>query len=129
MSDKPLRPFHESIIDAIRTASISDLLCLATLIKHTFIPANHEAIITSWQERTDNISVSRYGVTEYLLESKQFIETRQQQEMDGFEQLLSDFDTLARKHFGEHYRGAIKPANTPKAETAPTVGDAISFDC
>ncbi len=45
------RPFHESIVDAIRHASGSELKCLATLIKSTKVPKGHDEIIEAWNER------------------------------------------------------------------------------
>lgn len=49
------KPFHETIVEAIRRASSVELGCLATLIKATKIPKNHDAIIAAWNERRQAI--------------------------------------------------------------------------
>lgn len=45
------RPFHETIVKAIRQASSVELECLATLIKATSIPEGHQEIIAAWNQR------------------------------------------------------------------------------
>lgn len=49
------RPFHETVIEAIRRASSRELECLATLIKATKIPQNHDKIISAWKVRLSEI--------------------------------------------------------------------------
>ncbi len=44
-------PFHETIVDAIKTASNLELQGLGELIKRTGVPKNHDAIIVAWTER------------------------------------------------------------------------------
>lgn len=45
------RPFHESLVDTILRASSAELELLATLIKSTKIPRNHDKIIAAWNQR------------------------------------------------------------------------------
>lgn len=51
------RPFHETIVDAIHDAEITDAVVdlLAFLIKETTIPAGHDEIIAVWNEQTQGI--------------------------------------------------------------------------
>ncbi len=67
------RPFHETIVEAIRHASISDLQCLAVLIKATKIPAGHDEIIAAWNKAAwpGHTLHDDYGVPADLLEQKQ----------------------------------------------------------
>lgn len=44
-SEQTVRPFHETIVDAIRDASVADFECLVKLIRKTRIPKNHGEII------------------------------------------------------------------------------------
>ncbi|MEI6835359.1 MAG: hypothetical protein WCK59_00865 [Candidatus Falkowbacteria bacterium] len=52
------KPFHESIVYAIASANVSDLNCLALLIKSTKIPAGHEKIVTAWQKKIADLQVN-----------------------------------------------------------------------
>ncbi|MFH1112004.1 MAG: hypothetical protein V1712_02950 [Patescibacteria group bacterium] len=70
------RPFHETIIDAIRNASSlksnDPLMCLAKLIKETEIPKGHDEIIAAWNQRLPELwSGEDFGVPADLLEQKQ----------------------------------------------------------
>jgi len=67
------RPFHETIIDAIHSASSNDLRCLATLIKATGVPKNHDEIIVAWKRRREEVGWDNeeFGVSADLLEQKQ----------------------------------------------------------
>ncbi|MFA6273510.1 MAG: hypothetical protein WC673_03440 [Candidatus Paceibacterota bacterium] len=67
------RPFHETIIDAIHSASSNDLRCLATLIKATKIPKNHDEIIAAWKQQREDVGWDNeeLGVSADLLEQKQ----------------------------------------------------------
>lgn len=67
------QPFHETIVDAIRLASTTDLECLATLIKETSIPKNHDEIIAVWKQRSEGIGWgdTDLGVSANLLEKKE----------------------------------------------------------
>ena len=56
------RPFHETIVDAIREATSTELHCLARLIKRTTIPKDHDVIVTAWDERRKSV----FGPTEDL---------------------------------------------------------------
>ena len=79
------RPFHETIVDAIHSASESDLKCLAKLIRETKIPKDHDAIITSWRQRLRELEISLrlgedyypYGVVEALREQKKEAEEKE----------------------------------------------------
>ncbi len=48
---KALRPFHETIIDAINSASSDNLEALMSLVSKTKIPANHDAIIEAFNDK------------------------------------------------------------------------------
>jgi hypothetical protein len=49
------RPFHETIVEAIDRAYVTDLRCLAFLIKATKIPSNHDEIIAAWEKQLDRL--------------------------------------------------------------------------
>ena len=61
------RPFHETIVEAIREASDTELWRLATLINKTIIPNGHEEIIAEWKRRD---CLNFCGVEDSLLEQK-----------------------------------------------------------
>lgn len=67
------RPFHETIVDAIRGASSEELEFLATLIKATDIPKGHDEIIAAWDQRRKGMcwGDEDLGVPADLLEQKQ----------------------------------------------------------
>ena len=67
------RSFHETIIEAIRRASTSDLECLAALIKATKIPKGHDEIIAAWNQRRQEMAWGDVdlGVPADLFEQKQ----------------------------------------------------------
>ena len=48
---KALRPFHETIVDAINSASGDGLETLMALVSKTKIPANHDAIIKAFKDQ------------------------------------------------------------------------------
>lgn len=62
------RPFHETIVDAIRQASSTQLECLATLIKATKVPKGHDEIIAAWKAMCWGKDL---GVPASLLKQKQ----------------------------------------------------------
>lgn len=66
------RPFHETIVEAISRASSNDLRCLATLIKTTKVPKNHDEIIVAWKQRQQEVGWDdeELGVSANLLEQK-----------------------------------------------------------
>jgi len=47
------RPFHESIVDAIRTSGCTGLSTLLPLIRRTKIPKNHDAIAEALKEEIE----------------------------------------------------------------------------
>jgi len=61
-NDQDGRPFHETIVDAIREATGTEMHCLARLIKRTVIPKDHGRISAAWQERCRVV----FGPTEDL---------------------------------------------------------------
>ncbi|MBI2482262.1 MAG: hypothetical protein HYV76_01730 [Candidatus Vogelbacteria bacterium] len=67
------RPFHETILEAIRQASSTELKCLATLIKATKVPKGHDEIVAVWNERRKAMcwDDEDLGVPANLLEQKQ----------------------------------------------------------
>lgn len=68
------RPFHETIVEAIRRASSAELECLATLIKATEVPKGHDEIIAAWNERIGALLFgcdNDFGVPTSLLAQKQ----------------------------------------------------------
>ena len=67
------RPFHETIVEAIRRASSNELQCLATLIRETKVPKGHDEIIAAWNQRRQEIAWGDedLGVPTDLLEQKQ----------------------------------------------------------
>lgn len=70
-----LKPFHETIVVAIKDASTTGLACLASLIKTTKIPKGHDEIIVAWNERRKKLFCEDedLGVPANLLEQKQAI--------------------------------------------------------
>lgn len=68
------RPFHETLVYHIRwSSSDHEMAGLATLIKNTKIPKNHDAIIAEWDQKLQEMGVSDedLGVPADLLEQKQ----------------------------------------------------------
>lgn len=72
MKDLKLRPFDETIVDALADATVQQMQCLADLIKNTKISRNHDKILAAWNTRARLLSVTGrvedYGVTSYLLQ-------------------------------------------------------------
>lgn len=87
-----LRPFHETIVDAIREAeTFTSLETLGSLIENTKIPENHGAIITAWKE-IPNMSRDLYErVLESLLAQKR---TAAKKAKDNFDKLRQDIEKL-----------------------------------
>jgi len=67
-----VKPFHESIIDAINAcSSVSDLGTLADLIITTKIPKDHDVIISAFKEKMKDLDrLTDFGVEESVLEQK-----------------------------------------------------------
>ena len=67
------RPFHETIVDAIRRADGHEFQCLAMLIKATKIPKGHDEIIVAWNQRRQEMvwGDEDLGVPADLLKQKQ----------------------------------------------------------
>ncbi len=49
------RPFHETIVDAIRRIPVYNLPILADLICETTIPKGHDEIIAAWKEKMNGM--------------------------------------------------------------------------
>ena len=61
------RPFHDVIVDSIRTATSTQLVLIAQLLQHVTIPKNHQAILDAWTQRTRKMHFDDGGVTNSLL--------------------------------------------------------------
>ena len=71
------KPFHESVVDAIRNASLrSEMRLLATLIRSTNIPRGHEEIAAAWKERCGCLSMEDPGVLGDLEDQRRWAEAR-----------------------------------------------------
>lgn len=71
LSDK--RPFHETVVDAIRIASSVELQFLGSIIRETNIPGNHDQIIAAWNKRRKELcwdDDEDFGIPEDLLYQK-----------------------------------------------------------
>lgn len=73
-------PFHESVLNAIDTASTNQLEFLGALLKRTKIPKGHDEIIAAWTRRRDLLGWPKdmisLGVRTSLLEDKQEAEKK-----------------------------------------------------
>lgn len=70
---KALRPFHETIVDVINSASGDGLETLMSLVSKTKIPANHDAIIEAFNEKKKGMcwrEESGQDIIESLLQQK-----------------------------------------------------------
>jgi hypothetical protein len=81
------KPFHESVVDMIKKASINDLQCLGELIKMTAISKDHEKIIDAWADRTSSTEMMGWKtprclrVQEYLWSEKDRVEAEAEEEL------------------------------------------------
>lgn len=69
-----LRPFHETIVDALlRAETVAELNCLGLLIKTTKIPKDHDKIVAAWCKAAGNCSAfgNHLGVPANLLKQKE----------------------------------------------------------
>lgn len=74
-----VRPFHETVVEAIHRASSAELGCLALLINATRIPKNHDEIIAAWNRRRESIGwegENVFDVVTNVLEQKQEAEAQ-----------------------------------------------------
>ena len=72
-----LKPFHESVVDAINRAHMSDLDALACLLKETAIPKNHDAIAVAWTQRCAEFGTSSdFAVPDSIMEQKKAAEDK-----------------------------------------------------
>lgn len=83
--EKPLQPFHETIIEAISHASTREMEFLAPIIKTTQIPKNHDAIIAAWQKRRTEMSWGEedLGVTANLTEQKELAASEEKKKKEA----------------------------------------------
>ena len=65
-----LRPFHETVVQSIESASAADMVFLGFLLVRTEIPANHDAIIKAWQKRERRLGLQRNVQFIELLEAQ-----------------------------------------------------------
>ena len=72
------KPFHESIVDAIKEATNrTDMKLLEGLIKRTKIPKNHYAITLAWRQTCGIMGwQDDHGVSVDLQEQKQEAEAK-----------------------------------------------------
>lgn len=99
-----LRPFHETIVDAIeRVDCTRELALLSLLIKETEIPKGHEKIIVTWRNRCEQlgdgdqgIDPEISGVPVNLLAQKQVAEAKAA-EKSGCEKKSVNLDELQRE--------------------------------
>jgi hypothetical protein len=55
-AESTLKPFHESVVDAINRATIrNELGVLAMLISETKIPKGHDAIVEAWTAKCQEL--------------------------------------------------------------------------
>lgn len=75
------KPFHESILNTILCCSGPKLEFLASIIKATKIPKNHDQIIAAWNTRAEEMGWDNgdYGVTAHLLAQKEASGKKQQE--------------------------------------------------
>ena len=78
MSQSTLKPFHESIVDAIhRMDGIPAAMAISALIKETAIPKGHDAIVDAWREEIEKIPCAgNYGVPGSVLAQKKAAEAK-----------------------------------------------------
>jgi hypothetical protein len=87
-----VKPFHETIVPAIQRASTRELEYLASLIKKTKIPKNHDVIITAWNKRCEEKGRGDddFGVTASLLAQKQAAAAAKPKEVGKTELRIDD---------------------------------------
>ena len=75
---------EKTVIEAINRASSSELGLLATLIKATKIPKDHDKIVEAWKQRRQEMLCSDedFGVTADLLEQKETAKRENEEELD-----------------------------------------------
>ena len=74
-TDSGKKPFHETIVDAIKGSFDADFNAIIALIKITVIPKNHDAIIQALTKRMACLNITDdTGVIESLKEQKTIAE-------------------------------------------------------
>jgi len=58
VTEPKLRPFHETIVDAMKGATLFQLEIIIVLLETTVIPKNHDQIVTTWREQCLMLEVS-----------------------------------------------------------------------
>src|SRR3989338_6785420 len=78
MEISELRPSHETIVEMILVATNEELVFLASYLKRTFIPDNHDQIIAAWNQRRKQMCWHEedLGVPTNLLLQKQVVEAK-----------------------------------------------------
>ena len=77
------KPFHESIVEAISGASAGEMRILASLLRQTKVPNNHDQIIQAWTNRRRDLDLNDgfdQGLVEGLLEEKVEAEAKKEAE-------------------------------------------------
>lgn len=103
MTGHKLRPFHETIVEAIRRASSAELECLATLIKGTEVSKGCDEIIVAWNERRKEMcwGDEDLGVPAILLEQKNFEREKKSINLDDLQQEVEKLlSLLTVREFG-----------------------------
>lgn len=73
------RPFHETIVDAIQIAEVTEFGCFQRLIKTTKIPKNHTKIISAIEKRFGSLGLEEYveELKTVLLDQKAEVEAEE----------------------------------------------------
>ncbi|PKM91289.1 hypothetical protein CVU82_01675 [Candidatus Falkowbacteria bacterium HGW-Falkowbacteria-1] len=71
-----LKPFHESIVDAIDLCQEKDIFILSSILVNTKIPKNHNVIIAAWEKKIEELSCPDYDVVDAILEQKKEAEEK-----------------------------------------------------
>lgn len=88
VAEKVLRPFHETIVNDILKATNEELVFIASQLKKSIVPTNHDQIIEAWNMRRkamcwgDDLDL---GVSASLLQQKQTAEAKAKQDKPGIE--------------------------------------------
>jgi hypothetical protein len=91
---KTLKPFHESIIDAINRCGYGTIRFLAEVITKTAVPENHDAIIDAWVAKAAIMRFApHYQVTESLLAQKKALENGAKIEQKPFHESIVEILT------------------------------------
>lgn len=66
-----LKPFHDSIVDAINRADAAAMSVLAQHIKETKVPKGHDAIVEAWTAKVAELGLNDdLGVADSVMAQK-----------------------------------------------------------